>query len=284
MVKTFIPTSVEEALDILSNNDVYIFAGGSDLMVLKKNTAGLLPNFDKDILYLSQIKDLSGIYQDNEGIHVKAMTTLDEVMNNKNIPVLLRKCIAEVASINIRHFATLAGNIANASPAGDTIVCDVLLDAIIVLVSKKGVRKVKAEDFVLGIRKIDRNKDELISEIIFPNNNFENFFWHKVGSRKADSISKVSFAGAYSIKDNKIVNYAAAFGSVSIKVARSKEIEKEVIGLSVKELEANKDKIIEKYNNIISPIDDQRSNKEYRRKVAMNILDEFLNKIIKGGK
>lgn len=284
MVEKYIPYSLKEALEILANHDVYLLAGGSDLMVVKKNTAGLLPKFEKDVMYLSHIPEIKKIYKDEEGIHVGAGVTLDEISRCDIVPSILKKCISEVASINIRHFATLAGNIANASPAGDTIVVDVLLDAKIKLESKHGSRLASAKDFVLGVRKIDRHQDELISEIIFPLQNYENEMWWKVGSRKADSISKLSFAGYYTVKNGKITQFAVAFGSVSIKPARSKKLENEIIGISISELEKVKEQIINEYSKIISPIDDQRSNKEYRQKVAMNILREFLNQIIKGGK
>lgn len=284
MVEKYSPHSLNEALDILASKDVYIVAGGSDLMVQKKNTAGLLPKFDKDVLFLAHVEELKKVYEDEEGVHIGAGVHLSDLEHNKLVPDLLRKCIGEVASVNVRHFATLAGNIANASPAGDTIVADVLLDAMVVLRSKNGIRKVKAEDFVLGVRKIDRHKDELISELIFPKPKCDIYEWHKVGSRKADSISKLSFAGGYSIKDNKVTDFACAFGSVYIKAIRSHELEREIIGLSLDELSKKKDVLLGKYSKVISPIDDQRSNKEYRQLVSMNILAEFLDEIIKGGK
>lgn len=284
MVKTFSPKTKAEALEVLANNNVYILAGGSDLMVMKKNTAGLAPKFDKPVMYISNIDELHYVRDLEDGVHIGATNTLDEIAHDKSTPSLLKKAIGEVASINIRHFATLPGNIANASPAGDTTVVDVLLDAIIVLESKSGIRKVLAKDFVLGVRKIDRHEDEMITEIIFPHHDYNGEMWFKVGSRKADSISKVSVAGAYKVNNGKVEKFALAFGSVSIKVCRSLEIEHEIEGMSISELESKKDSIVEKYSHIISPIDDQRSNKEYRQKVAMNICAEFLNQIIKGGK
>ena len=284
MVEKYLPRSLSEALDILASKDVYLVAGGSDMMVQKKNTAGLLPAFDKDVLYLAHLDELKKVYEDEEGLHIGSGVHLSDLEQNKKVPEVLRKCIGEIASPNIRHFATLAGNIANASPAGDTIVIDVLLDATLVLLSEKGERRVKAEDFVLGVRKIDRHPDELISELIFPKKKYDVTYWHKVGSRKADSISKLSFAGAYSLEGKKVKDFACAFGSVSIKVARSHELEKEIIGLTLTELESRIGEFVEKYSHIIAPIDDQRSNKDYRKEVAMNILREFLNQICKGGK
>ena len=284
MVEKFIPSSKCGALDILSKHDCYILAGGSDLMVMKKNTAGLAPKFDKDVLYLSHVDELKGIYEDEAGVHIKSMTTLDDVLMNKLTPTLLKKAVSQVASSNIRHFATLVGNLANASPAGDTIVVDILLDAKVKLESVKGERIVNAEDFILGVRKIDRHPDELVTELIFPNIEYDGDMWWKVGSRKADSISKVMVAGYYEKTGKIISKFALSFGSVSSKAIRSHEIEKEIIGMEAYELSFRKKEIIDKYSKVISPIDDQRSNKEYRQKVAMNIVSEFIDQVVKGGK
>ena len=283
MVK-YIPSSLDDALKFLDKHDAYIVAGGTDMMVLKRNAAGKLPKFDKDVLFIANLKELKKIYRDAEGTHIGAAATLDEVANNELVTKLLKECIGEVASINIRHFGTLVGNIANASPAGDTIVVDYLLDAKIKLESVNGTRYVNAEDFVLGIRKIDRKPNELITEIIFPNQHFDGRMWYKVGSRKADSISKVSVAGIYSVDGTKITKFALAFGSVAITVKRSHELEKEIEGLSVNELKNRKEEFVEKYSNIISPIDDQRSNKEYRLMVAKNITRKFIDKVVEAAK
>ena len=284
MVNKYIPTSKQEALDILSKHDCYIFAGGSDLMVVKKNVAGALPKFDKDVCYISHIEELKGIYKDSDGVHIKSITTMDEVEHSPIVPSLLRKAISEVASTNIRHFATLVGNIANASPAGDTIVVDVILDAVLKLESVDGVRYVKAEDFVQGVRRIDRKSNELITEIIFPELDYNGEMWFKVGSRKADSISKVMVGGIYKISGKSLEKCALVFGSVSIKPVRSHEIEAELAGMSLEDVKKNKEHIVEEYAKLIKPIDDQRSTAEYRLTVAKNIIRKFLDQIVEGEK
>ena len=284
MVNKYIPTSIAEALDILSKHDCYIFAGGSDLMVIKKNVAGALPKFDKDVLYVSHIEEMKGIYRDGKGVHIKAGTTMDEVENSTLVPNLLRKAISELASTNIRHFATLVGNIANASPAGDTIVVDVILDAVLKLESVDGVRFVKAEDFVQGVRRIDRKPNELITEIIFPEVDYNGEMWFKVGSRKADSISKVMVAGIYKISGKTLEKFAIVYGSVSIKPVRSHELEDELKGMSLDDVRKNKERIVEEYAKLIKPIDDQRSTAEYRLTVAKNITRKFIDQIVEGGK
>ena len=284
MVEKKIAYTKQEALNFLASHDAYIFAGGSDLMVVKKNIAGYAPLFDKDVLYVSHIKELSNIYEDKDGVHIGATATMHEIEHHELCPSLLRKAISEVASTNIRHFCTLAGNIANASPAGDTIVVDALLDAKVKLESVEGVRLVDAKDFVLGVRKIDRHPNELITELIFPKHSYSGELWFKVGSRRADSISKLSFAGYYEVKNNRVSQFAVCFGSVSIKPARSKELEAKVVGLSLDELKAKQPEIAGEFAKIIAPIDDQRSNKEYRQKVAMNIFNKFVDDIVGGAK
>ena len=284
MVNKYIPTSKQEALDILSKHECYIFAGGSDLMVVKKNIAGYLPKFDKDVLYISHIGELKGIYKDEKGVHIKSGTTMDEVENSPLVPTILKKAVSEVASVNIRHFATLVGNIANASPAGDTIVVDVLLDAVLKLESVSGERFVKAEDFVQGVRRIDRKPNELITEIIFPELDYNGEMWFKVGSRKADSISKVMVGGIYKISGKSLENFALVFGSVSIKPVRSHELENELKGMSLDDVKKNKECIVDEYARLIKPIDDQRSTAEYRLTVAKNITRKFIEQIVGGDK
>ncbi len=279
MVKFSIPSSKEEALKLLSSNTYQIVSGGTDFMVVKRNTPGLPPKEGKDILYVANLEQLHYIVSDDEGVHIGATTPLFEIEESSLVIDVLRHAISEMASPNIRHFATLAGNIANASPAGDSLVPLVLLDASVKLESEKASRLVKVEDFVFGVRKILLQPDEMITEIFIPHHDFTFTEWYKVGSRKADSISKVSFAGAYEISRGKIKDFRVCFGSVSIKAVRSHEIENKLKGVSLSSFASMIPSLIEEYGKIVTPIDDQRSNKEYRHKVAMNILADFLNGI-----
>lgn len=280
-INHFIPSSIKEALDILSKHDCFILAGGTDLMVQKHKSKGLLPNFDKDVIYISNLKDLDYEFVDENGdYHIGATTKYFQLENSKLCPQILKDIISEIASPNIRNMATLAGNIGNASPAGDALVGLYLLNAKIKLSSVNEERIIPINEFIKGVRKIDRKSDELITEIIIPNG-YRNltYYWRKVGSREAESISKLSFLGAYEIKDNKINDLRIAFGSVSTTVVRKIDFEKDYIGLETSLLPSIIDSIVSKYYTIINPITDQRSNKDYRKKVAMNLLNHFLNSI-----
>ena len=283
MVRHFIPQTLNEALNLLEINDCYIMAGGTDLMVVKHQRAGLKPNFDRDIVYISNLQELQYIYEDEQGVHIGAGTKFVDIENDILVPDLLKQIIHEIASPNIRNMATMAGNIANASPAGDSIVGLYLLDAKLELVSVHGSRIVPIEEFIVGVRKTTRKKNELIKEIFVPHHDDLNTYWRKVGSRAAESISKVTFAGGYELEDNIIKDLRFAFGSVNVTVARDRNVEEKYIGLSLEELKEKIDEIVSLVGKTISPITDQRSTKEYRHRVACNMLREFLNTITEQG-
>ena len=280
MINHFVPLSLKEALEILNKHDCYIMSGGTDLMVQKHLSSGLLPNFDKDVLYVMNLKELDYIKKDENGlIHIGAETRYVEIENSPLVPEIYKTVISEIASPNIRNMATMSGNIANASPAGDSLVPLTLLDAEVVLSSVDGNRNVLVRDFVLGVRKIDRKSNEMITEIILKPQEL-NYFWKKVGSRRAESITKISFLVAYRIENNIIKDFRVAFGSVSIKVVRDLNVESKYKNINVKDL--NVESVINDYSPLVKPITDQRSTMEYRHKVAMNLLKKFLEEI-KGG-
>ena len=276
MVNHHIPSTLQEALKILDKHDCYIMAGGTDLMVVKHQRSGLLPNFDKDVCYISNLEELQYIFEDEKGVHIGAGTKFSDIEVNELIPEILKQIIHELASPNIRNMATMAGNIANASPAGDSIVGLYLLDAELELVNIHGSRMVPIKDFIFGVRKIHRNQNELIKEIFIPHHDDLNTYWRKVGSRAAESISKITFAGGYEVENGKVKDLRMAFGSVSITVVRERKIEEKYIGMSVEELHNHVENIIKDMSKFVQPITDQRSTKEYRYKVAMNILKDFI--------
>ena len=276
MVNHHIPSTLQEALKILDKHDCYIMAGGTDLMVVKHQRSGLIPNFDKDVCYIANLEELQYIFEDEKGVHIGAGTKFSDIEDNELVPEILKQIIHELASPNIRNMATMAGNIANASPAGDSIVGLYLLDAELELVNIHGSRMVPIKDFIFGVRKIHRNQNELIKEIFIPHHDDLNTYWRKVGSRAAESISKITFAGGYEVENGKVKDLRMAFGSVSITVVRERKIEEKYIGMSVEELHNHVEDIVMDMSKFVQPITDQRSTKEYRYKVAMNILKDFI--------
>ena len=279
MVEHFIPSNLEEALNILSEHECYILAGGTDLMVVKHRRSGLVPNFDKDVCYVGNLKELQYINKDKDGnVHIGAGTKYSEIQNSELVPELIRQIVGEIASPNIRNMATMAGNIGNASPAGDSLVGLYLLNASVVLKSINGERSLLVRDYILGIRKTARFSNELIKEIVIPKYDGKTY-WKKVGSRAAESISKCTFAGGYVVEDGIIKDLRLAFGSVSITVVRKPDLESEFENLKIDEFRQKIPQIVDKFGKFVTPITDQRSTKDYRFKVEMNILKNFLENI-----
>jgi len=276
VVKSYIPKTYEEALDLLSKNELVIMAGGTDLMVKKRNWSGLAPKFDAGVLFVSQLDSLNYIRCENDKIHIGAAVTLEKLLDNETVPEILKKAIRLMASPGIRHTATLAGNIGNASPAGDSLPVLYILNAKIVLESIEGMNTVDISDFITGPGSRNMKSSEIIKEIIIDDVEFDYVMYEKVGGRKSDAISKVSFAGAASSEHGMITDIRLAFGAVAPTIYRDAQFENRFINTPAGDLRMMTDFIKEHYEPGINPISDQRSTAEYRTTCALNILGKFL--------
>ena len=276
MVKHFIPSSLGEALSIMASGDVQAIAGGTDIMIQRRAPAGLPVKYTRDVIYLANLLELQYVKQEDGYIKIGAMTRLEDIIHSPLTPDPLRRIIIEMASPGIRHLATLAGNIANASPAGDSLIGLHALDAHIKLESTSGTRVVPIQKVITGVRKTTIGPSEIITEIDLPDRRFGIVFFKKVGGRQADAISKVSFIGLANVASGTITDIRVAFGAISPTVVRSKEIEARMIGKTIARIKADLPSIRLSYDQLIHPIDDQRSNASYRRKVALNLLTEMI--------
>jgi len=279
MVNHMIPSTLEEALSIIQDGTYMILAGGTDLMVQHRSAAQTPPRFKKNVCYINHIKELNYIVTDETSLHIGALTTLETMVHSNLVPKLLKDVISDIASPGIRNLATLAGNICNASPAGDTLVYLYAVDASVCLQSIHQKRIIPIQEFIIGPRKTIIKPDEIMTEIIIPNRHDEYQKWVKVGPRKADAISKVSLIGLATCQDDTIVDFRMAWGAVYQTVLRKPDIEKQIIGTKTRDLYKIQDHIINAYDPWIQPIDDQRSTKVYRKKVAINLLIDFIASI-----
>lgn len=276
MVKNIIPASLTEALELLNERPFKIMAGGTDLMVQRRAWSQTPPEFKEDVLYIFNLEELKYIKEDEAYIVIGSTTPVENLLHNDLTPFLLKEAIEIMASPALRHMATIAGNIGNASPAGDTLPILYALDAIVVLESIEGIRELPINEVITGPRKHVIKQNEIIKEIKIPISVFTNSVFEKVGGRKADAISKVSFTGAVNIKDDKVLDFRITFGAVSATILRRKELEEKYVGLTKTELIGKVDEIVNDYAPFVRPIDDQRSNKEYRKTVALNLLKNFI--------
>src|SRR5436190_8178161 len=191
------PANLAEALDLLAeNNGAWKpLAGGTDLMVLLE--AGKLPH--KNYVNIWNLKELRGIEVTGTAVTLRAMTTYTDVREH---PVLraeypmLCQAAMETGGLAIQNRGTLGGNIVNASPAADSPPALLAYDAELELISKSGARRIAYSKFHRGYKQMDIRADELLSAIHLPRSRSERVhYYRKVGTRKAQAISKVCFAG-----------------------------------------------------------------------------------------
>jgi len=249
------------------------FAGGTDLMVLLE--AGKLSH--RKFLSIWKLPELRGIEVTPAHVTLKALTTYSEIRGHELLArefPLLRRAASETGSIATQNRGTLGGNIANASPAADSPPALLVYDAELELVSANGARWVAYHGFWTGYKKIAMRDDELIRAIRIPRSKaFSKQFYRKVGTRRAQAISKVCFAGAAQMDGGRIVDVRIAMGSVAPTVCRATETEKMLRG--EKAVTATLRAAQESLAREIAPIDDIRSTARYRLRVAQNLLAEF---------
>ena len=211
------------------------------------------------------LQELRGIRLVDGWLRIGAMTTYSELIAsklvNKRLPMLVAAA-REVGGAQIQNRGTLGGNIANSSPAGDTLPVLAAAGARVVLRNSRAERTVPFASFYTGYRTSVRRPDELITAIECPAVGGKQW-WRKVGTRRAQAISKVMIAA---VRGPEI---RIAFGSVGPTVVlAAKTAALLQSGRSVAEAQAA-------LLTEIAPIDDIRSTREYRARVAANLLEEF---------
>ena len=275
----FSPKTLADALEIRARVKAVPIAGGTDLMVKYKSPPGLIPSIVEPVLFLDGIEELRGIRRVSEFIEIGALTTFSTILKSEFLPQFMREAVTEIAAPGVRNTATIGGNICNASPAGDTLPLLYSLDAEVVLESVRGRRILPIDSFIVGPGKTVMADDELLVSVRFKDMSFDRYMYRKVGTRKANALSKVSFLGLVRFQTHAsrvIEDIRISFGAVGPVVVRSKELEEQLVNL--KEFDLVK-KIIDGYSELINPIDDQRSSAEYRKRVAINLLKSFLREI-----
>lgn len=273
--KLIMPTSLTEALDALAqaNGDWKPFAGGTDLMVLLE--AGRLPH--KNYVNIWNLKELRGIEVSDDTVTLGALTTYTEIQNHavlqKEFPMLVQAA-KETGGIAIQNRGTLGGNIVNASPAADSPPALLAYDAELELISKQGVRRIPYSRFHSAYKQMDLRTGELLRAIRLPRGSDRFDYYRKVGTRKAQAISKVCFAGVIRMVDGKVAHIRIALGSVAPIPIRCEKTESSLhnqplngvaIRLGASTMSAE-----------IVPIDDIRSTRDYRLRVSLNLLQDFL--------
>jgi CO/xanthine dehydrogenase FAD-binding subunit len=278
-----VPKDLSEALALLASEPGVWkpFAGGTDLMVLFE--AGKLAH--RKFFSIWHLPELRGIEVTPEHVTLGALTTYTEVQENdvlrREFPMLCQAA-SETGGLAIQNRGTLGGNIANASPAGDSPPALLAYDAQLELVSQGGPRLVAYSEFHTGYKRMSLGAGELIKDIRLPRRGgVVHQYYRKVGTRKAQAISKVCFAGLARMEDASIAEIRLALGSVAptpLRCVRTEAVLKDqkidATLISAARAELSKE---------IVPIDDIRSTSDYRLRVALNLLEDFLSNLQEQG-
>lgn len=270
------PASLADALALLkSEPGVWKpFAGGTDLMVLLE--AGKLPH--RNYINIWGLAELRGIEVNNSHVTLGALTTYTEVQAH---PVLrsefpmLCQAASETGGLAIQNRGTLGGNIINASPAADSPPALLAYDAEIELVSSAGARWVAYHGFHTGYKQMQLGADELLARIRLPRSTAGVMhYYRKVGTRKAQAISKVCLAATGWMNDGQIEDARIAVGSVAPIIVRCVQTEDALRGRvpDQETIASACDTLLHE----ISPIDDIRSTADYRLHVTKNLLTDFV--------
>jgi len=266
----FAPLYVSELKKILKKNiNSQLLSGGTDLSLLVTKDR-------KDInstIYMNSIKELNYIKNNKGYIDVGATTSLTdfEIYIKKYYPDF-NKILKRYGSIQIRNVATIAGNIATASPIGDNLPLLLALDSKVVLQGIKKSKVVPINDFFISYRKTKLKAGQFIRSIRIPILDKNIFKAYKISKRFDDDISSVCAAFNLTIENKKIKNIKIAYGGMAALPKRAINCERLLLNSSISQ------EIIDKAKNALekdfSPISDMRASGKYRKIIAKNLLEK----------
>ena len=277
-------TSIEQVLSLLAadKNQARIIAGGTDLVLEMRED---FHQEVKTLIDISRIESLDQITLDEDGfIHIGAGVTHNQCVDSKVIregalPLALASW--EIGAPQIRNTGTIVGNLVTASPANDTIVPLVALNAELKIRSLKGERQVALNDFYTGVRKHVLQPDEMVTEIIVSRMGADQRGEYlKLGLRKAQAISLVNMAVLLGLDEGKIITASITLGAVAPTIIHASAAEKFLVG------KALSDSIIDQAADLARqaarPIDDIRSSADYRQEITGVLVKRALSHILAG--
>jgi CO/xanthine dehydrogenase FAD-binding subunit len=223
--------TLTEALEIMSAKKHWMISGGTDVIIqLRKE------KYHKDLLDISQIKELKGVDILDNNIVIGGASTFSSLINNeliqKHLPLFVDG-ISLIGSTQIRSRATIGGNLSNAAPCADSVPSLFVYDASVKVQSSKESRVVKISDFIQGSYKTTLKEDEIITQVIIPipkNKKYYKYFF-KLGRRNALNITRMSVASLISFDTNNKIDEAYIMpGSVFGRPQRLTNIEEFLVG------------------------------------------------------
>lgn len=261
----WLPRTLEDACAMLADHpDATPVAGGTDLLV---HWPQHLEHHDKTFVDLWKLDELRPLQWTADALILGARTTYWDVVTEprcrQEFPLLV-DAARQVGAVQIQARGTWAGNIVNASPAADGVPVLMAYDAIVVLQSREGIAEVPLADFYLAYKETRRRPDQLVTAIRLPRRDYHYQVFEKVGSRRAQAITKVGFAvtrwdGAWRVVAN----------SVAPTIRRCRAIERLLTDGGRVAAPAD---LLPAIREDVAPIDDIRSSARYREGVMARVL------------
>lgn len=276
------PSTVEECLYFLHEEEKSsrLLAGGTDAVVRMKDGY-----FRPEIwINLKRLDELRFISEAENGIHIGPLTTHTDIVKSELLQEkadVLVGASREVGAVQLQNMGTLGGNLATASPAGDTIPALYVLDAKIEISSFHDKKVVPIHEFFTGPGRTVLKQDEMISNIIIqPQGENEIGIFEKLGPRKAQSISIVNVAINLKMGENRreCLSGKIAFGSVGPTIIRSKKCER-MLTLGPLDETAIQNIAGAAWKEVM-PISDVRGSAKYRRSMASALLERGLHRLM----
>jgi CO/xanthine dehydrogenase FAD-binding subunit len=277
------PRTYEEACEIKSKyaSEARCLAGGTDL-ILQWRRGEIEFGYALDLTFIPNLRYFKTV---GDVIRIGALTTLSN-LENKASEDQLRSCISEVArkmcTPQLRTFATVGGNLCNASPAADLSVLLIALGAETVLMSSSGDRIIPVEDLFIGVNETMLKEDEILKEvrIPLPSSNFASSF--KRTGRTVVDIAQVNAATFIRVNDDGAIAEARiSLGAVAPIPIRSRAAEEILLGVEVQSIQ---EAVIEVASNRAvtdtKPITDLRGSAEYRRHISRVLVKRSIEEAI----
>ncbi len=270
------PASLAEAYAIAAGGAHRPLAGGTDLLVQITGEIGSPP---ERVIDLWRLDELRGIAVRGDALEIGALSTYTDIRRSavchRDAPALV-EAAATIGAAQIQNRGTIGGNVMNASPAGDTLPVLLALDAELIAGSSAGERTIPAAAFWPGYRQTAIHPDELLARVRVPLVAGRQQRFRKVGTRRAQAISKVVIALAWREDPDSGAwrDVRLALGSVAATPIRAAATEAALEG--ARPTEATADRAVATLRSELQPIDDVRSTAAYRREVAGRVLHRLL--------
>jgi xanthine dehydrogenase small subunit len=265
----YAPRTLTELLALrAAHSDALLLGGGTDLGLRVSKEREAFPR----VISTSSVSELRQVRAVADAVEIGGAATYTEALPylDRHFPAFAA-LVRRIGSRQIRNLGTLAGNLATASPIGDTLPCLIALGASVTLASHSGARTIPVEDFVTGYRKTELRADEVIAAIRIPFLKGEAFQAYKLSKRFDQDISTLVAAFALSLEGGRLKTLRATFGGMAARPMRAAHLEAALAGRawSAAASLTDVDALIARD---FQPLSDHRGGASYRLRAAAGLV------------